>query len=145
MQSQEEILPALEQILTVRKRVIVLVRDVSQSTAAADALRAHLAGTDLGPKVKPSGRNADFVKLSTGAWAFFIACTELAPDEDVGQPDFVLWPTEGGVYATVTHSDWKAVRTQSDSPWRPLAVFDDAEPVEPDSVWDRLVSDKDFG
>lgn len=145
MKTQEEILVALRDIILNRHRVIVLLRHTGKSTAAADSFRVFLEEDGRKPLVKPPGSNPDFVKLTNGAWVFFIACEELDVSDDVGQPDFVIWPTEGGVYAVVKHREWKLARGKMDEPWRPVDVSEEPPVFEEGSVWDRLTSKDEIG
>lgn len=145
MKSQEEILEVLRDIILNRQRVIVLLRHKDKSTAAAGRLRLFLEEEGRSALLKPPGSNPDNVRLTNGAWVFFIACEELAPDDEVGQPDYMIWPTEGGVYALVRHRDWKLIRAHEESPWRPAEVSEEPPTFEEGSVWDRLTGRDDIG
>ena len=145
MQTQDEILVTLTDIINNRQRVIVLLRHTGKSAAAAELFRAHLIVEEREKLLKPPGSNPDFVKLTSGAWVFFIACEELTVDEEVGQPDYVLWPSEGGDYAVVKHRDWKLIRAKEESPWRPVEQFEDPVQFQEGSVWDRLTGEDEIG
>jgi len=145
MRTQEEIYAALlSTVVGYKERVIVLLRSKGTATLAADKFRDHMAENLYADKLRATGTNPDFVKLTTGAWVFFIACEDLEPDDEVGHPDLVLWPTEGGDYAFVKHREWKQIRANQSSPWRPIAVAP-AEPEAEGSVWDRLQGKDEIG
>jgi len=145
MKTAEEICVALRDVILNRQRVIVLLRHKDRATEAANRFRAFLVEEKRESLLKNPGSNPDFVKLSNGAWVFFIASEELDPTEDVGQADYVLWPTEGGVYAMLRHRDWRLVRSSQDSPWRPLEVSpEEASPGE-GTVWERLAGEDIIG
>lgn len=145
MRTQDEILATLLDIILNRHRVIVLLRHKGKSTAAADRFRLYLKEDGRDELVKPPGSNPDFVKLTNGAWVFFIPCEELDVEDDVGQPDYVIWPTEGGVYALVKHREWRLARAKTDDPWRPVEVSEEPPVFEEGSVWDRLTGKDDIG
>lgn len=147
MKTAEEICEALRDVVLGRFRVIVLLRHKGKSTEAAERFRSYLVEDGRADLLKTPGANPDFVKLGNGAWVFFIACEELEPNEDVGQADFVFWPTEGGDYAQVRHREWKLARLAQDGPWRPLDVSPDAPESSGDggTVWDRLSAEDDIG
>ena len=145
MKTQDEILVTLTEIINNRQRVIVLLRHTGKSAAAAVLFRDHLTSEGREKLLKQPGANPEFVKLTNGAWVFFIACEELTVDEEVGQPDFVLWPSEGGEYAVVKHRDWKLIRAKEESPWRPTEQFEDSPHFAEGSVWDRLTGEDEIG
>ena len=145
MKTAEEICEALRGVILNRQRVIVLLRHTERATEAADRFRAYLTEDKRATLLKPPGTNPDFVKLSNGAWVFFIGCEELGPNEDVGQADFVFWPTEGGDYAQVKHREWRLARSAQDTPWRPLEVNPDDAPRSEGTVWKRLAGEDDIG
>lgn len=147
MRTQEEILEALETIILSQRRAIVLLKSEGKSTDAAKLFRTFMQERDQGHLLKPEGLNPDFVKLGNGSWVFFIACTELDPSEDVGHPDFIVWPTEDGVYAVVAHRDWRLLRSKEQSPWRPPDAFEEPPTTEDseDTVWDRLTGKDAIG
>jgi hypothetical protein len=147
MRTQEEILAALETIILSQRRAIVLLKSEGKSTDAAKLFRTYMQEKDLGHLLKPEGLNPDFVKLGNGSWVFFLACVELDPSEDVGHPDFIVWPTKDGVYAVVTHRDWRLLRAKEQDPWRPPDAFE--EPLNSEdgenSVWSQLTANDDIG
>lgn len=147
MNTAEEICESLLSLVLQRMRTIVLVRHKDKATEAANTFRTYLETQERGDLLKPPGHNPDFVKLSNGSWVFFIPCEELGPYEDVGQADFVLWPTLGGNYGQVRYRDWRVARASQDLPWRELAVSDVASSPNPteESVWSRLVGEDDIG
>ncbi len=146
MKTAEEICEALRDRVLERHRVIVLLRHRGKSTEAAERFRAYLIEEGREKLLRPPGSNPDFVKLTSGAWVFFLACEELSPHEDVGQPDFVLWPTEGGIYALVKHRDWKLARSVTETPWRPLEVSPDEGPkLTEGSLWEKLAGEDEIG
>jgi len=146
MQAQEEIFESLrETLVNNRQRVIVLLRHTGKATDAANRFRSFLEDGGWEKLLKPGGSNPDFVKLTTGAWAFFIACEELDLGDEVGHPDFMLWPTEGGVYALVKHREWRMIRATQDNPWRPVEVSEEPPVFQEGSVWDRLTGKDEIG
>jgi len=146
MKTAEEVCEALRDVVLNRQRAIVLLRHKGKSTEAADHFRAFLVDDDREKLLKSPGANPDFVKLTNGAWVFFIACEELSPTEDVGQPDYVFWPSDGGDYAQVRHRDWRLARAGADTPWRPLPIVEEDGPkLAEGSLWDKLAAEDEIG
>lgn len=147
METAEEICGALQVAVLGRQRVIVLLKHAEKASAAAERFRAWLTEAKLENLLRPVATNPDFVKLSNGAWVFFVGCEELAPEDEVGQADFVLWPTEGGIYEQFRYRDWRDARAGQPSPWRPVVVVSEEEPAVTGerTIWDRLCGEDDIG
>lgn len=139
-------------------RVILLTRDEAQATKAASHLRetiqklcdegSLMALTVEGhrprlPMLRPEGRNPSFVQVTNGGWVFLWPANDMTADDDMGSPQVVYWPSEGGAYERVTFSFWQEMRRAGEI-YRPVTVAPTVKPTgEPRTVWDRLLVDED--
>ena len=139
-------------------RVILLTRDEAQAEKAAVHLReviqrlcAEVISQTLtadghplrNTVLKPEGRNPSFVQLTNGGWVFLWPANDMTADDDLGSPQVVYWPSEGGAYERVTFSFWQEMRRAGEI-YRPVTVAPTVKPTgEPRTVWDRLLVDED--
>ena len=61
-------------------------------------------------------------------------------NEEIGQPEYVYWPSEGGSYEKVTYALWKLHRLAG-TIYRPVVVTVPKKSAGPRTAWDRLMSD----
>lgn len=81
--------------------------------------------------------NPGFVNVTKAAWVLFIHAAELDETDQVGEVDVVYWPTEGGDFTRVAHTDWKKARPGN--VWRPLAVRIETADGGPATAYDHLL------
>jgi hypothetical protein len=95
------------------------------------------------PSLKPVGANPTFVQLTHGGWVFVWPADDMHPDEELGQPQVVYWPSEGGTYEKVTYELWKQSRLKGDI-YRPMSVTAPKKKgTGRPTAWERLLSDED--
>ena len=94
------------------------------------------------PKLKPGGSNPTFVQMTHGGWVFVWPADDMGPEEDIGQPQFVYWPSEGGAYEKVTYELWQKGRLAGNV-WRPVTISTAPKKTERLTAWERLLLDED--
>lgn len=112
-----------------RGRIVFLVQTEAQADKLATRFRKVLneeSSTEgwaarSGNLALPSKSNPGFVQLYCGGWVFFQAINDLEADEDIGQVQWVYWPTEGGNYERVSYDFWRQERRKG-SVYRPILV-----------------------
>ncbi len=102
--------------------------------------------------LRPEGSNPSFIQMvgrETG-WVFFHANEDMTAREEIGNPAFVYWPTEGADYQKIPYLSWR--RERAGSVWRPVHMkgsltWEDA-PVVPArgarDAWAHLLDDDAF-
>jgi hypothetical protein len=131
-----------------KKGVIVLTRTMKESDEWNLRFRQFVVDlyTDRAGKVpenhilKPA--KSGYSKLMSGGWALFHPVEELDPDDEVGSPDYVYWPTQGMDYERLPYLVWQEERRKSI--WRPILVkgeLDKPKPGAPMTAWDHLLRD----
>jgi hypothetical protein len=127
-------------------RNILLVKSFEQaekvSTKLRDIITEHMAAM-MGkrPVLRPAGQNPNFIRLSTGGWVFVWPIDDLEPDESLGDPTSVYWPTEGGQYERVPFATWRKSRLEGNL-YRPVTVtLVKREGSDRPTVWDRILED----
>jgi hypothetical protein len=95
------------------------------------------------PALKPEGMNPTFVQVTNGGWVFIDAAEELSPEDEIGQPQFVYWPSEGGAYEKVAYDLWKRARLAGNV-FRPVTIATPKKKTEGrPTAWDRLLEEDD--
>ena len=91
---------------------------------------------------RPAGSNPSFVQLTSGGWVFFYPANDLTADEDIGGPEFVYWPSEGGNYEKVSYDFWRRER-RTGCIYRPVTTAEAKPPKKkgPRTAWDRVLED----
>jgi hypothetical protein len=97
--------------------------------------------------MKPEGANPSYVQLAKGpGHAFFHPNQDMTADEEIGNPTFVYWPTEGGDYQKVPYNTWK--RERRAHLWRPVhlkgqLLWEDTPAVVagPLNAWAKILED----
>lgn len=136
-----------------KKRMVFLCQTIEQADRLADRFRKALIDEaieqgmgDVKARTKlfrPPGSNPSFVQLMNGGWVFFYPANDLTADEDIGGPEFVYWPSEGGNYEKVTYSFWQNERRKG-CIYRPVTTAEAKTPPKkkgPRTAWDRLLED----
>jgi hypothetical protein len=135
-----------------KKGVIVLTRTLEESDEWN--LRFRQFVMDLYPErkgtetrvpeshvLKPA--KSGYSKLHSGGWALFHPVEDLGPDDHVGSPDYVYWPTQGMDYERLPYLTWQEERRKS--VWRPILVKGELDkpkkPGAPLTAWDILLKD----
>jgi hypothetical protein len=139
-----------------RGRCIVLVKHQEQAEKVSlkirTAIREELMDNPdnyTGPRggrppmLKPLGNNLSFIQITNGGWVFVWPADDMDANEEIGQPQFVYWPSEGGAYEKVTYDLWKLNRLAG-TIYRPMTVATPKKktPGRP-TAWDRLLSEDD--
>ena len=98
--------------------------------------------------MQPERTNPSFVQMSgseTG-WVFFHPNEDISPADEIGNPAFVYWPTEGGDYQKIPYVLW--CRERAKSVWRPVHLggslkWEDppTEAKKPRDAWNALLED----
>lgn len=98
--------------------------------------------------MQPERTNPSFVQMSgseTG-WVFFHPNEDISPTDEIGNPSFVYWPTEGGDYQKISYVIW--CRERAKSVWRPVHLsgalkWEDPKPEaqKPRDAWNALLED----
>jgi hypothetical protein len=133
-----------------KKGVIVLTRTLEESDEwnlrfrqFVLELHSKRTGDPKTPEnhvLKPA--KSGYSKLHSGGWALFHPVEELDPDDSVGAPDYVYWPTQGMDYERLPYLKWQEERRRS--VWRPILVkgdLDKPKPGAPLTAWDHLLKD----
>jgi hypothetical protein len=136
-----------------RGRIVFLCQDLPQADRLADRFRKALVDEaieggmgDVKARTKlfrPPGANASFVQLTNGGWVFFYPANDLSADENIGSPEHMYWPSEGGNYERVTYEFWQKERRKG-CIYRPVTTAEAKVPPKkkgPRTAWDRLLED----
>lgn len=137
-----------------KRRSLVLVKTPAQADKIADKIREALRDEIVAnPEayrpargrtvlIRPIGSNPSLIQTTNGGWVFVWPADDMGADEDIGDPEFVYWPSEGGAYEKVTYSLWKKHRAAGDI-YRPVVVTQPRKATGPRTAWDRLLDDED--
>jgi hypothetical protein len=136
-----------------KERTVFLCQSIEQADRLADRFRKALIDEaieggmgDVAARTKlfrPPGSNPSFVQLTNGGWVFFYPANDLTADEDIGGPEHVYWPSEGGNYEKVTYNFWRNERRKG-CIYRPVTTAEAKAPPKkkgPRTAWDRLLED----
>lgn len=150
-----EMMEEIARAALMKGRMILLVKTPEQADKISTRLRTALAkelvenpslytpARGRGPLLKPMGSNPSFVQLTHGGWVFIWPADDMSADEELGQPQYVYWPSEGGTYEKVPYNIWQAARAAGHV-YRPVSIATPKKknPGRP-TAWDRLMADED--
>ncbi len=145
----QEMFDDLAATMATRKNILILTRSDEEAERAGIRLREVLIETAIQDgfsaekalaKIKAQSQNPSFVQMSSGPWAFFNNILDLEADEPIGNPDMVLWPTEGGTYEPLIYRAWQ-IQRRSGLIYRPPTPIPRTD--GPQTAWARLIDEDD--
>jgi hypothetical protein len=150
-----EMMEEIARAALMKGRMILLVKTPEQAEKVSKRLRDAISvelrdnaslftpARGRGPLLKAIGSNPSFVQLTHGGWVFIWPADDMSADEELGQPQFVYWPSEGGAYEKVPYNIWQAARGAGHI-YRPVSIAPPKKknPGRP-TAWDRLMADED--
>ena len=144
----EEMMEEIAVSTVAKGKSILLVKSEEQAVKVAqrvrEAIEAELPAGSVGrsPKLKPATTNPSFVQLTNGGWVFIWPADDMGANDEMGQPEIVYWPSEGGNYEKVSYNLWRTARLAGEI-WRPVTVSVPKKSQGRPTSWERLLSDED--